>query len=175
MPADAGDDCTDCTVGTVDNNDDMSEIVQLDGCDSVSTSSTDSHSDTLSIADSSSPSFGEYNYDDGGTDYSEYHDSSEEEPDAQSEAIIGVVAGPMRSQDDAAAPVWFEEYVPRPASLPCTRQTIRRDNRFEKCGMLPTVLVPNARSIFPKLNRFLEDMKMRSISFSLISETWQKE
>ena len=146
----------------------MSDILQLDGCDSVSTSSTDSPSDTSSITDRPSDtnidSFSECNYDDEVTfdsDYSDYSYSNEEEGEDQSEARIEVVAGPIRRQEDVGAPVWYEEYVPRPASLPSTRHTVRRDTRFEKCGMLPTVSVPNARSIFPKINCFSEDMKMR--------------
>ena len=74
-----------------------------------------------------------------------------------------------------APPVWYEQYEPRAASIPCTRRTLRRDNRFEKCDMLPSVLVTNTRSIFPKINNFVHDMRMRSISVSLISEIWLKE
>ena len=169
-----------CTACTEADNDNMSDILQLDGCDSVS--STDSPSDTQSTIDSSSvynvDTLSEYSYDREvslDSDYSEYDGSaegetedqseasSEGESEDQSEASIGVVTRPIRRQDGVVAPVWFEEYVARPATLPATRQTVRRDNRFEKCGMLPTVSVPNARSIFPKLNCFVEDMQMRSI------------
>jgi hypothetical protein len=72
-------------------------------------------------------------------------------------------------------PAWFEEYCPRPRNIPSTRKTIKRDNKYEKCEMLPSVSVPNARSLFPKINFFINDMKMRSLSVSLVSESWQKE
>ena len=111
------------------------------------------------------------------SDSSDYSSLVEENDDNDDQPWrIEVISGlPSYQQYDTEPPMWYEEYVPRPASLPSTRHTVRRDARFEKCGMLPTVSVPNARSIFPKINCFVEDMKMRAISLSLISETWQKE
>ena len=52
---------------------------------------------------------------------------------------------------------------------------VRRDNRLLTGASLPVFSVPNCRSIFPKLNNIIEDMKLRSISCMLASETWQKE
>ena len=72
-------------------------------------------------------------------------------------------------------PLWFEEHIRRPADLPVIRKTIRRDNRLLTGSSLPSFSAPNCRSIGPKLNNIVEDMKMRSISCMLCSETWQKE
>ena len=127
-----------CTACTEADNDNMSDILQLDGCDSVS--STDSPSDTQSTIDSSSvynvDTLSEYSYDREvslDSDYSEYDGSAEGETEDQSEASaegesedqseasIGVVTRPIRRQDGVVAPVWFEEYVARPATLPATR------------------------------------------------------
>ena len=39
---------------------------------------------------------------------------------------------------------------------------------------LPILSVSNCRSIWPKLNSFKNDMKMRDISCAMLSEVWQK-
>ena len=72
-------------------------------------------------------------------------------------------------------PPWHEEYSQRPPDLPAARKTVRRDNRLITGAALPSLSVPNCRSIFPKLYNILEDMKLRSITCILASETWQKE
>ena len=156
LPAEAGEDCTnctDCTVCTVADKDDLSDILQLDGCDSVSTNSTDSQSDTSYTSDSPIDAFSDYSFDSEvsiDSDFSDYlNDSSVEVAEDQSEARIKVLAGPIRRQDDVAAPVWYEEYEPRPDTLPAIRKTVKRDNKYEKCGLLPTISVPNIRSFFP--------------------------
>ena len=158
----------------------MSDILQVDGGDTASEYSN-SGSGYSSVLHSSDYSSNRYSATDGeitlDSDSSDYSSSVEESDDNDDQPRrIEVISGlPSYQQYHTEPPVWYEEYVPRPASLPSTRHTVRRDSRFERCGMLPTVSVPNARSIFPKINRFLEDMKMRSISVSLISETWHKE
>ena len=183
MPADAGDDCTDCTVCTVDDNDDMSEIVQLDGCDSVSTSSTDSHSDTLSSADISSPSLNNPSYSIDNDSYSvnnlsssmnaqdntissnrnsPWCDSEESSLSVENEGSshrpqpIPVVAGRSQPASQPSPPPWFEEQARRPADLPYTRKTVRRDNRLLVGATLPTFSAPNCRSIEPKLSNIVQ-------------------
>ena len=92
---------------------------------STITSST-IESSNISILDT----FREYSSDSEPSLDSDYSTVGESED--QSEGRIGVVTGPIQRQYDKTANMWFEEQVPRPATLPCTRQTMRRDNRFKK-------------------------------------------
>ena len=158
----------------------MSDIGQLDGCDSVS-DSADTSLCSIDISDSSSVCSSDTNtsYRTSDKEFStdsnySYIEPNLEDIDDQSSHQIQVVA--QHTHDTwMTPPVWFEQYIPRPATLPPCRKTLKRDNKFEKCGMLPTMSVPNARSLFPKINGFIHDMNMRSISVAVISETWQKE
>ena len=139
----------------------MSDIVQLDGGGSLSTSST-SDSEMSDFSDICEIS-----------DFSDYNSSDE---DCNSSSSQVTCNSPQDTHTTMAEPpVWFEAYTPRPANLPCTRRTVRRDNKYEKCGMLPSVSVANVRSFFPKARNFVRDMKMRSLSLSLVSETWEKK
>ena len=100
---------------------------------------------------------------------------SEESDKCSSPQPIPVVTIRPRSASQPSPPPWFEEHSTRPADLPSTRKTIRRDNRLLTGSSLPSFSAPNCRSIGPKLNNIVEDMKMRSISCMLCSETWQKD
>ena len=134
----------------------MSDIVQLDGGGSLSTSSTSDFNDVSEISD-----------------FSDYSSSDE---DVNSSPIQVTCNSPQDTHYTMTEPpVWFEAYIPRPANLPCTRRTVRRDNKYEKCGMLPSVSVANVRSFFSKARNFVHDIKMRSLSLSLVSETWEKK
>ena len=155
------------------DEDDQSDIAQVDGCDSLSVSSDSdtSHDSFLPNDSSSSCSNNTLSrsllwQDTSISDFSDFNSADEDEADSS----IQIICGNSRDAQGAprAPPVWFEEYIPRPASLPCTRQTIRRDNKYERCSMLPSVSVPNARSLFPKIRNFINDMKMRSVSLSLV-------
>ena len=70
-------------------------------------------------------------------------------------------------------PPWYERYTPRPASLPITRQTVRRDNRLTVGATLPVFSAPNCRSLAPKLKSFKTDMIERGITIALCSEIWE--
>ena len=72
-------------------------------------------------------------------------------------------------------PAWFDEYVPIQHSRQRNVKTIRRDNKFEKVGSLPVISIPNTRSLFPKIRNFVEDLRMRSITLAICSETWHRE
>ena len=76
---------------------------------------------------------------------------------------------------DETTPTWYDQYQPIRHSKKRNVITIRRDNRYEKCGELPVISVPNLRSLFPKLHNFTTDIRMRSIAVALCSETWHKE
>ena len=54
------------------------------------------------------------------------------------------------------------------------RRVVRRDSRLEAAATLPSFSAPNCRSLGPKLNNFVEDMKMREVDVALCSETWEK-
>ena len=86
-----------------------------------------------------------------------------------------VVSGRHQPAPQSSPPPWHEEYSRRPRDLPSARQTVRRDNRLLTGASLPVFSAPNCRSIGPKLNNIIEDMKLRSISCILASESWQKE
>ena len=100
---------------------------------------------------------------------------SEESDVSASHQSIPVVAGRHQPAAQPSPPPWHEQYSRRPCDLPATRQTVRRDNRLLTGASLPVFSAPNCRSIGPKLNNIIEDMKLRSISCMLATETWQKE
>ena len=161
-------------VGGVDSDEDkQSEIRQLDGCDSVSEGNDSSDDDTESVY--SFNTFSSYSSD-SYSDYSSDSYSNDSCWDETEERVIQVIANLKFSvAPPVAPPVWYEKYEPRPTNLPIVRQTLKRNNKFEKCGLLPTLSVPNVRSFFPKAHSFVQDMRMRSISLAIISETWERE
>ena len=55
------------------------------------------------------------------------------------------------------------------------RRVVRRNSRLEAASTLPSFSAPNCRSLRPKLNSFVEDMKMREVGVALCSETWEKK
>ena len=74
-------------------------------------------------------------------------------------------------------PPWYDEHEPgviNNQQSKKNRVTIRRDNRLLMTESLPVVSVSNLRSLWPKLNSFVDDMKLRDISCSMLSEVWQK-
>ena len=74
-------------------------------------------------------------------------------------------------------PAWYDAYIPEvndPRRAKVNLKTIRRDNRLMMTESLPILSVSNCRSIWPKLNSFKNDMKMRDISCAMLSEVWQK-
>ena len=91
----------------------------------------------------------------------------------QIQVITNVLRTP-RPPLPTSPPPWFEEYTPRPKEIPTFRHTVRRDNRLLTSSTLPVFSAPNCRSIGPKLNNIIEDMRMRGITCLLASETWEK-
>ena len=85
--------------------------------------------------------------------------------------IVGVSEVPPSS---LPPPPWYEEYTPRTQRLPSVRQTVRRDSRLLTSSSLPSFSAPNCRSIFPKIRSIVKDMRLRSISCILASESWEK-
>ena len=131
------------------DKDRQSDIVQLDGCDSASSSSYSSEDDTCSSIDNMSLYSSADSYNTG------YSDVSEESILSQDSFIeeenIEVITGVEARTPTTPAPPWYERYTPRPASLPTTRQTVRRDNRLTVGATLPVFSAPNCRSLAPKL------------------------
>ena len=80
----------------------------------------------------------------------------------------------------AAIPVLhsvYDVYIPEvsdPRPNKANLKTIRRDNRVMMSESLPILSVSNCRSIWPKLNSFKNDMKIRDILCAMLSEVWQK-
>ena len=52
--------------------------------------------------------------------------------------------------------------------------TIRRDNKTIQSLSLPVISSYNMRSLFPKLNSFVDDFNDRGIGVSFLSEIWEK-
>ena len=141
--------------------------MQLDGGDSLASSSTISISDNeLTFNYSSAP-------DDSFISRASVL-SEESEGTCGEQQQISVVTGVTTHQWDCSPPVWYEQHQKRPATLPSSRQTVRRDNRLLVGSELPSFSAPNCRSIAPKLRNFAEDMKMRSITVALCSESWEQ-
>ena len=61
---------------------------------------------------------------------------------------------------EISPPTWYDSYVPVVHNRKRQLKTLKRDNKFEKTSELPVISVPNMRSIFPKINNFIDDMKM---------------
>ena len=93
--------------------------------------------------------------------------------DARIPVLISQELAPPTS--NTPTPAWHDTYIPASHSKDRFIKTLKRDNKFSKISDLPVISVPNMRSIFPKLNNFIEDFRMRDISVVLCSETWHKE
>ena len=46
---------------------------------------------------------------------------------------------------------------------------------MEKSEFLPSIAVTNIRSLGPKIQSFIQEMKMREISIACVTETWGKD
>ena len=100
---------------------------------------------------------------------------------------ISIVDNPLEdswfSQVSEAEP-YCPAYIPvifgnrptksRSARLPAVRRGIRRDNKCIQALSLPTLLMYNMRSIWPKQNNFAADMLERSADIVFLSEVWGK-
>ena len=103
---------------------------------------------------------------------------SDQDQDYDTGATIPVLITSQYSppaEQSIPPPPWYEEYLPRSSNIKPIRKTIRRDNRLLLSEDLPILSVSNLRSIWPKLNSFKNDLKMRDISCAMLSEVWQKE
>ena len=124
----------------------FSDIFQGDGADTISECSNDDKTSNIDIEE-------------------------------ENEGAIPVLNTQTKNQyiHEETTPVWFDHYEPLKHSRKRNVKTLKRDNKFAKCDELPVISVPNMRSLFPKINNFIEDIRMRSIGAALCSETWHKE
>ena len=60
-------------------------------------------------------------------------------------------------------------------SRPCSRFTIRRDNRAFAALSLPSIFVTNHRSLFPKFRNLLDEILEMNMQLGLHSEIWEKK
>ena len=152
---------------------------QLDGCDVESYSDDSECSNTLELSSVPDESYLEESDSDWGHSNASICDDLREISDLEDQSeqsiqvVLNVVSAPPPSS--LPPPPWYEEYCPRPPLLPSSRHTVRRDNRLLTGASLPSFSAPNCRSLAPKVRYAIEDMKMRSISCILASETWTKE
>ena len=136
------------------DKDSLSDIVQLDGCDSVSSSSYSSDDDTCSSFDNMSLYSSEDIDNTGYSDVSEESILSQESfiEDEYIEVITGVDASTPWT---TPPPPWYERYTPRPASLSPVRHTVRRDNRLTIGAAVPT-FSPRTVVVWPQNYRALK-------------------
>ena len=99
----------------------------------------------------------------------------EDEDLIEVERNIPVISYQQGPTEALTPPAWYEPYVPIQHSKKRNVMTIRRDNKFDRVESLPVISIPNTRSLFPKINSFVEDMKMRGITLAICSETWHRE
>ena len=71
-------------------------------------------------------------------------------------------------------PPWFEPYAREIGERVAVLRRIQANNRVAESAELPTLAATNARSIFPKIRNFAEDIIQRKITVSLVSETWEQ-
>ena len=64
---------------------------------------------------------------------------------------------------------------PTARDLPSTRQTVRCDQRLLTGASLPVFSAQKCRSIGPKVRNVIKDMKIRSTTCILASDTWNKD
>ena len=91
---------------------------------------------------------------------------------------------PVMGEKESLPEGWSGQQIPtlcghRPPRPPAegrepVRRVVRRDSRLEAAATLPSFSAPNCRSLGPKLNNVIEDMKMRELAVALCSETWEK-
>ena len=78
--------------------------------------------------------------------------------------------------DNTPPPVWYESSSSTPRSdIPPTLRNIRCDERLVSSAGLPSISAPNLRSLSPKINNFVQDLKMRQIGLALGTETWNRD
>ena len=58
---------------------------------------------------------------------------------------------------------------------PSTRKIVRRSNKAIQALTLPTVVIYNMRSLFPKIENFSLDMKERAGDIAFLTEIWEKK
>ena len=157
------------------SSDVMSDIVQLDGLNS-SISSVNSLSNSSVESSSSS--------DESETDLSSSSSLDEDDLDVSypfsdvedEQYEIPVIVNIFKYKTTTLqAPVWYEPAQIQKGNRIPVRKTIRRDNRLEKSCQLPVIAVSNLRSLMPKINNFVEDIKQRNIGLALLSEVWEKK
>lgn len=81
---------------------------------------------------------------------------------------------PLKCQD-TTTPAWYDEYHSGMGANKSNLISIRRDNKYEACSELPVISTTNTRSLIPKINNYILDMKMRGIDIAFCSETWLKK
>ena len=72
---------------------------------------------------------------------------------------------------DVQPPPWAEVYSPR-YQIPQVLKRITCFKNIQEQGALPSIAVTNIRSLGPKIQNFIQDLKLREIDLALISETW---
>ena len=149
-----------------DNTSFISNIYQGDGADSISQGSQDEMDDmedaddTSSINDYSQLNISEDDFEHSG-DSDDHEDDNVTEDDDRTDAQV--------------PPAWYEPHTNKYETRPRVLEHIVANDRVAMSADLPTIAATNMRSIFPKLRNFAEDMLMRGITVSLISESWDKQ
>ena len=91
----------------------------------------------------------------------DFKDSDSDEDDLEEDYL----------SDSQVPPVWYEPHTNDYERRPRVLKHIVANDRVAISADLPTIAATNMRSIFPKIRNFAEDMMMRGITVSLISES----
>ena len=174
----------------------MSDIQQLDGCDSVSTSSTDSHSDTVSedelddsededdmdndqyssiISGENAQEQSQDDHDHVGVQSEDQAYDTQEDSQDEDEHDDGQSGDQQHEPRPEVPPPWYEQYTKEQEHRTPILRRINTNDRVAISAELPTIAATNTRSIFPKIRNFSEDIIQRKITVCFISETWEQE
>ena len=95
----------------------------------------------------------------------------EVKPNLQPNLII-IMESNINMKDQV--PAWAETHTKR-YQIPSVLRRITCFRNIREQGNLPSLAVTNIRSLGPKIQNFIQDLKLREITVALVTETWGKD
>ena len=151
----------------------LSNIFQGDGADTISECSQNDYS--LMISDDDEDGDTEEDDNEDKDDDHEEDDGEENEEDEEDKDHNNAEHSPTNNDNNKEPPTWYEPYIRNEEARHRILRNIVANDRVATSADLPTIAATNTRSIQPKIRNFAQDMIMREITVSLISESWDKE
>ena len=152
----------------------MSNIFQGDGADTISECSQNDYS--MVISDDSEDGDSEEDDEEDEDDDEDDEDAGEEDEGDEEYEDHNNEEHPVTDDDNnKEPPTWYEPYIRNQEARHRILRNIVANDRVATSADLPTIAATNTRSIQPKIRNFAQDMIMREITVSLISESWDKE